>query len=122
MTVVLDLPPELERQLEAEALRRRQALPDCARTLIEERLAATPAAGQTITPVLHGAVGEYEGLPRGSVRELVALAASQGAPLCIDWDRLPTDPAPDEETGDEFLAWLREGRRDPDDNGRSGEP
>src|SRR5438105_6727802 len=43
MTLTLDLPPDLERQLAREAERRGQAVDDCARILLEERLAAASA-------------------------------------------------------------------------------
>src|SRR5947209_4391684 len=43
MTLILDLPPDLERQLAQEAARRGQPVDACARALLEERL-GTPAS------------------------------------------------------------------------------
>jgi plasmid stability protein len=42
MTLMIDLPPELERRLEEEAARRGQDVGEFARALLEEKLAAAP--------------------------------------------------------------------------------
>jgi len=50
MTLVLDLPPDLERRVEEEAARVGQAPADFLRAVVEERLAAAPVSN--VGPVL----------------------------------------------------------------------
>jgi hypothetical protein len=46
MTLLIELPPELEQRLEEEAARRGQAPAEFVRAVVEEKLAATPGAEQ----------------------------------------------------------------------------
>jgi plasmid stability protein len=46
MTLIIELPPEIERRLTEEAARHGQAAEEFARAVLEERLAAASAAGQ----------------------------------------------------------------------------
>lgn len=106
MTLILDLPPELEHRLATEAARRQQALEECARALLSESLPSTSLVQQMAPEERESARDNYAGLQRGSQEDLMALARSQGAPLAVTWDALPRDPAPEEDGADDFLTWL----------------
>ena len=93
--MTLDLPPELEQQLTAEAARRGQPVGDCVRTLLEERLGLSSGDRELTPEQQRDAVPDYRELPRGSLGELAELARQQGAPLSVDWDAMPEDPEPD---------------------------
>jgi hypothetical protein len=54
----------------------------------------------------------WEGLPRRAPEELDALARAQGVPLAARVDDLIGDFWPEEETCDEFIAAVREWRRE----------
>jgi hypothetical protein len=86
-----------------DATKRNQRAVAYCQTLIEAAL-ATPSAG-TAKPA-------WEGLPRRAPEELDALAASQGAPLAVRFKDLVGDFWPEDETCDEFIATVREWRRE----------
>jgi hypothetical protein len=98
----------VERGLQQEAARRGQSVEDVAAAALEERFAPLPAAASIPEEVR----SLFEGLPRRSPADLLALAESQGVKPVEDFEDLLGDFWPVEETCDEFIAWLREGRRD----------
>jgi hypothetical protein len=100
--LTLNLSPDLERQLCEEAAKRGQAVEEYARIVLETGLASAEAADSD----------PYAGLLRRSPEELDALARAQGVPLVIDVDELVGDFWPDDETCDEFIAAVRELRRE----------
>jgi hypothetical protein len=106
----IDLTPEMEHRLKRTAEERGQAAADCARTLLEEKLAevtsARSADAQPESP------DPWAGLPRRAPEELDALAAEQGAPLAVRFETVLGDFWPEEETCDEFIAALRAWRRE----------
>jgi hypothetical protein len=107
--LTIALPPDLERRLVKEAEKRGQAVEEYARAV----LAASVASAETNNN------DPYAGLPRRSPEELDALARAQRVPLAVDVDDLVGDFWPDDETCDEFIAAVRELRREevppPDD-------
>jgi hypothetical protein len=90
-----------------DTFKRSQKVTDYAPALIDVALAAPPA--EPPEPA-------WEGLPRRAPEELDALAISQGAPLAVRFEDLLGDFWPEDETCDEFIAtvreWRREGSRD----------
>jgi hypothetical protein len=100
--LTIALPPDLERRLSEEAEKRGQAVEEYARTVLEASVAAAE--------IDHG--DPYAGLPRRSPEELDALARAQGVPLVVDVDDLVGDFWPEDETCDEFIAAIRELRRE----------
>jgi len=98
MTLTIELPEELEQQLRAAAAAEGKDPADFARAALEEKLAAVR--------------DPYAGLPRRSWAELEALARAQGAPLAARFEDLLGDFWPEDETADEFIATLREWRRE----------
>jgi predicted transcriptional regulator len=112
MTLTIELPPELERRLAQEAGRRGQTKAVCARALLEERLAGPPARDEGTAEECRDAVADYANLPRRTPDDLVDLAQRQGASLAVDWSGLQPDFWPEDEDADEFLAALREWRRE----------
>jgi hypothetical protein len=68
------------------------------------------------TPSTETPKAAWEGLPRRAPEELDSLAISQGAPLAVRFEDLIGDFWPEDETCDEFIAtlrqWRREGSRD----------
>jgi hypothetical protein len=105
-SVIIELPPELERRLQEEAEKRGQKVGDYARMVLEAGLGARPKeTGESI----------WKGLPRRAPEELDALARSQGAPLAVRTEDLIGDFWPEDESCDEFIAtvrrWRREGSR-----------
>jgi hypothetical protein len=107
MTLEIDLPPELGRRLEQEAARLNQVPADYVRAVIEEKLSAVA----THTPSTL-----YAGLPRRDPRELIELARQQGAQVPLRFDDVKGSFWPEDEDADEFLAALREWRRERRDN------
>jgi plasmid stability protein len=103
MTLTIDLPQELAQRLEEEAARHGQAPAEYARAALEEKLAAAGSGPE-------GSL--YAGLPRRSPRELIDLARQQGAPVAVRFEDLLGDFWPENESADEFMATLREWRRD----------
>jgi hypothetical protein len=98
-----DLSPEQEERLRLVAEQRGQALPDCAAALLNEKLAeVVPPAPEE----------PWAGLPRRSWAEIEAMAREQGAPLTARYEDLLGSFWPEDETGDEFIAGLREWRRE----------
>jgi hypothetical protein len=80
-----------------------KALDEYARSVIEAALPALPAEARA---------GAWEGLPRRAPEELDALACSQGAPLNADFDDLTGEFWPEDESCDEFIATVRQWRRE----------
>jgi hypothetical protein len=108
--LTIELTPEMERRLTTAAQERGQATVDCARELLEQKLteltSAPRSSAQTESP------DPWSGLPRRAPEELDALAAEQGAPLAVRFEDLLGDFWPEDETCDEFIASLREWRRE----------
>jgi hypothetical protein len=101
--VWIDLPPEVVRRLQLEAEKRGQEVEEYARLVLEASL--TPPAEATTEPA-------WNGLPRRPPEELDVLTASQGVPLDLPVEELIGDFWPQDETADEFIAAVREWRRD----------
>jgi hypothetical protein len=86
-----------------KATERSQTAVEYLRDLIE---AALPAqSGEEPVPA-------WEVLPRRAPEELDALALSQGAPLAAKFEDLIGDFWPEDESCDEFIATIREWRRE----------
>lgn len=100
--LTIALPPDLERRLSEEAAKHGLAVEEYARSVLE----AGVASGNTDND------DPYAGLPRRSSEELDALARAQGVPLVVDVDDLVGDFWPEDETCDEFIAAIRELRRE----------
>jgi hypothetical protein len=107
MTLTIDLPPELAQQLAQEAARYGQAPAEYVRAVIVEKLTGAPSS-----PGEGPAASLYAGLPRRDPRELADRAREQGAPLSVHFDDLLGDFWPEDESADEFMATLREWRRE----------
>jgi len=86
-----------------DATKRNQKAIGYARALIETALA---------TPSTEPPEPAWEGLPRRAPEELDALAISQGAPLAVRFEDLLGDFWPEDETCDEFIATVRQWRRE----------
>jgi hypothetical protein len=112
-SLMIDVPPELEKQLQEEARKRGQAVGDYARTVLEAGLAMAREGSQE---------SPWEGLPRRAPEELDALALAQGAPLAVRFDDLIGDFWPEDETCDEFITAVREWRREGSDTRRKPAP
>jgi hypothetical protein len=111
-TLQIDISRELKRELQHEAERRGQSMEEVAAAALEERFA--PHAAKAGIPDEVRSL--FEGLPRRSPADLLALAKLQGVKPVERFEDLLGDFWPEDETCDEFIAWLREGRQD-----RSGE-
>jgi hypothetical protein len=101
-SLTIDVPPELEMQLQDEARKRGQAVGDYARAVLEAGLAKARSSQES----------PWEGLPRRAPEELDALALAQGAPLAVRFEDLIGDFWPEDETCDEFIATVREWRKE----------
>jgi hypothetical protein len=88
----INIPPELERRLQEGAQRRGVSVSEFARSILERGCGA----------VL---------MPEGPA-DLEDLAREQGAPLAVRFEDLIGDFWPEEETRDQFIAALREWRRE----------
>lgn len=99
----IEMPPELERRLRQEAEKHGRDAEEYARTLLEGSLAE---AATTARPPA------WEGLPRRRPEDLDALAQAQGAPLAVRFDDLIGDFWPEDESCDEFIAAVRQWRRE----------
>jgi hypothetical protein len=99
MTLIVELPPEMERRLEEEAARRGQDTGAVARALLEEKLASLPPGERT--------------WPRASAAEVAALLEAAGTRPVSKLRELEGDFWPDHESVDEFLqarrVWQSEG-------------
>jgi hypothetical protein len=100
--LTIALPPDLERRLSEEAEKRGQGVEEFARTVLEAGVASAQTNNED----------PYAGLPRRSPEELDALARAQGIPLVVDVDDLVGGFWPEDETCDEFIAAVRELRRE----------
>jgi hypothetical protein len=111
-TLQIEVSKEIERGLQEEAARRGQSVEHVAAAALEERF-ALPIAGAGIPEQVKSL---FEGLPRRSPADLLALAEAQGVrPVERFEDRAPSghgDFWPEDESCDEFITWLREGRQD----------
>jgi hypothetical protein len=94
--LLIEVTSELEQRLAREAAARGLTVPDYARSVLEEAL----PAGSPLTQVEEGPA------------DLVALATAQGAPLAARFEDLLGDFWPEEESADEFIAAVREWRRE----------
>jgi hypothetical protein len=103
MTLLIDLPPKLERRLVEEAARHGLAPADYVRAVIEEKLAVSS---------VNTASSPYAGLPRRDPQELIELGRQQGAQVPLSFDDLQGSFWPEDEGADEFLATLREWRQE----------
>jgi hypothetical protein len=74
-----------------------------ARRLLDERLRAPSEDGVDVV---------QEALPQRPPEELDALAQAQGAPLAVNFDDLIGDFWPEDETCDDFIATIRQWRRE----------
>jgi hypothetical protein len=92
MTLLIDLPPEIERWLEQEAARHGQGVSDYARVLLQE--IATAAMHRSERPLPGG-------VRRRSTAELLALAREQGVKPAQRFEDLLGDEA-DPDNKDEF--------------------
>lgn len=99
---------EVERGLQREAARRGQSMERVAASAVEERFALPP----TGAPIPEEVRSLFEGLPRRSPAHLLELAKAQEVKPVERFEDLLGDFWPEDETCDEFIAWLREGRRD----------
>jgi hypothetical protein len=102
--LLITLDTELEHLLHREARRRRVKPEVYARVLLAESL-----RGRTG----EAASAPFGDLPRRTPEELTALAREQGVKPVAGSAQLRGDFWPEDEDTDEFLAWLRESRRDP---------
>ena len=106
MTLTIELSPELEERLEQAAAQHGQAAAEYARRVLEEQLReeSSPSPGDP-----------WAGLPRRPWSEVIDQAREQGAPLSANVDDLAGKFWPEDETCDEFIAtvrqWRREGKR-----------
>ena len=104
----IEVTPELERRLKAEARRRGQSVEGAAFAILEETLTAAEGA-----PAIPSQVATlFEGLPRRKPNDLLALAEAQGVKPVARFEDLLGDFWPDDETCDQFITWLRDSRRD----------
>src|SRR5262249_26619936 len=103
--LTINVKPELEHRLQQEAAKRGQAVEEYAGALLEATLAMPSGADA-------GSAGA--GLPRRAPEELDAIATAQGAPLAARFEDLIGDFWPEGETCDEFIATLRQWRREDD--------
>ena len=106
--LMIEMTPELEQRLEEEAAKSGQSVAEVASVILRQRL-APPAGGASVREDVQAL---FEGLPRRTAADLLVLAEAQGVKPLERFEALRGDFWPEEETGDEFLAWLREGRQD----------
>jgi len=104
----IEVTREVERGLQREAARRGQPVEDVVAAVLEERFA--PATEMSALPDEVRPL--FRGLPRRSPADLLALARSQGVAPVGEFEELLGDFRPEDETCDEFIAWLRQGRQD----------
>lgn len=95
--VSIDIPPRLERRLADEACRQGVSIRECALSAIELGLAQTAS------------------MPEGP-QSLEALASAQGTPLAVNFEDLLGDFWPEDETADDFVAAVRQWRREGSDS------
>jgi len=106
--LTIEMTPELEQRLEEEAAKSGQSVAEVAFVILRQRF-APPASGASVREDVRAL---FEGLPRRTPADLLALAEAQGVKPVERFEDLLGDFWPEEETGDQFLAWLREERRD----------
>lgn len=98
MTLAIQVSPELEQRLAAEAARRGQSVEEYAREVLEEQVAKAPGKPEA---------SWLAGLPRADDAEVQALLLRQGAKSVMSLDELlrpKSDPDGDEELDvDAFL-------------------
>jgi hypothetical protein len=104
--LMIEVTPELEQRLQEEAAKTGQSVAEVAFAILQEQLA--PAVGGAPEDV--GAL--FEGLPRRSPADLLRLAEAQGVKPVERIEDLQGGFWPADESCDQFIAWLREGRRD----------
>ncbi len=107
-TLQIEVSREVERGLQQEATLRGQSVEDLAASALEERFAA-PEPGVAMPEEVRSL---FEDLPRRSPADLLALAQAQGVKRVERFEDLLGDFWPEDETCDEFVRWLREGRQD----------
>jgi hypothetical protein len=106
--LTIEMTPELEQRLQEEAVRSGRSLAEVALVALHKELLPPSGAARLREDVQ----ALYEALPRRSAADLHALAEAQGVRPVERLEDLRVDFWPEEESGDQFLAWLREGRRD----------
>jgi hypothetical protein len=84
-------------------------------SILHEHLVQSPGDARTPEDVQ----ALFEGLPRRTPADLLRLAEAQGVKPVERFENLLGDFWPEDETGDQFIAWLREGRRDRHETKRS---
>jgi hypothetical protein len=106
--LTIEVTPALEQRLKEEAAKSGQSVADVAFAILQERL-ELPPSGVGAPEEVHAL---FEGLPRRTPADLLELAEAQGVKPVERFEDLLGDFWPEDETGEQFLAWLREGRRD----------
>jgi hypothetical protein len=107
-TLRIEVSREVERGLQQEAARRGESVEGVAAAALEERF-APPTTGSGIPEDVRAL---FEDLPRRPPADLLALAHAQGVKPAARFEDLLGDFWPEDETSEEFLAWLRQGRHD----------
>jgi hypothetical protein len=107
-TLPIQVSGEVERGLQHEAARCGRSVEEIAGAALEARFEPpeTAAGMPEEVPSL------FDGLPRRTPADLLALAEEQGVKPVERFEDLLGDFWPEDETCDEFLAWLRMGRQD----------
>jgi hypothetical protein len=106
--LTIEMTPELEQRLEEEAAKSGHSVAEVALVILRQRF-APPARGASIQEDVQAL---FAGQPRRTPADLLVLAEAQGIKPVARFEDLLGDFWPEEETGDQFLAWLREGRQD----------
>src|SRR2546423_1303612 len=104
--LMIEVTPELEQRLEEEAAKSGQSVAEVAFEILREQLA--PVASRNPDDVRR----LFDGLPRRTPADLLKLAEAQGVQPVERLEYLRGDFWPEDETCDQFIAWLREARRD----------
>lgn len=104
----INLNSVVERGLQQEAARRGQSVEDVVAAALEERFGLPDPASSVPEQVR----SLFNGLPCRSHADLLAVAEAQGVKPVERFEDLLGRFWPEDETCDEFIAWLRDGRRD----------
>jgi hypothetical protein len=106
-SLLIELSPAVEALLKEEAAERSLEVADFARILIETGLnqAITLSDARSIAAL-------FEGLPQRTPADLEALARAQGVCPLQRVEELAGTFWPEEESCDQFITWLREGRQE----------
>lgn len=104
----IEVTEQIERGLQQEAARRGRSVEEVAASALESCFAAPAAAA----PIPEEVRSLFESLPRRSTADLQSLAEAQGVKPVERFEDLLGEFWPEDETCDEFIAWLREQRQD----------